>query len=256
VGFDNYLSEGLYRGNLLTHRVLYNHHQHMAKNFLALLHALEADVGDVPLLKRNLSDSLIPLPRHKCSEEDRRQTMDLIKSLNHQLPKNLKLVLINPDPGLLPLRGWPRQRFAALAKEICTRDSDVAIGVIGLERSHDYAREIAAVVPPAQFIDLTGKTKTLADLMVFFHLARVLVTNDSGPAHMAALTGVRTIVLFGPETPALYGPVGDNVRSLFAGLSCSPCYAASNHRQSPCRNNVCLQAISVEQVRQEVLAAL
>jgi len=66
---------------------------------------------------------------------------------------------------------------------------------------------------------------------------------------------LRTFVLFGPETPALYGSLG-NSTPLYAGLACSPCVSATNHRKTPCRDNVCLQAISVETVLAQLRPAL
>ena len=74
-----------------------------------------------------------------------------------------------------------------------------------------------------------------------------MVTNDSGPAHFASVTRMPTIVLFGPETPALYGSLGETY-PVYAGLNCSPCVSAWNHRKTPCTDNVCLKAITVDQV--------
>jgi ADP-heptose:LPS heptosyltransferase len=82
-----------------------------------------------------------------------------------------------------------------------------------------------------------------------------MVTNDSGPAHFAAASGLPTIVLFGPETPDLYRPLG-NSTAIYAGLACSPCVSASNHRKSACDNNVCMSAISVDEVFRAVDAVL
>ena len=61
------------------------------------------------------------------------------------------------------------------------------------------------------------------------------------------MTPLATIVLFGPETPALYGSLGKSI-PIFAGLACSPCVSAANHRKTPCLDNVCMQAIQVPQV--------
>jgi ADP-heptose:LPS heptosyltransferase len=74
-----------------------------------------------------------------------------------------------------------------------------------------------------------------------------MVTNDSGPAHFAAVTSLPTFVLFGPETPTLYAPLG-NTTAIFAGLHCSPCVSAWNHRHTPCQDNKCLQAITPQAV--------
>jgi len=75
----------------------------------------------------------------------------------------------------------------------------------------------------------------------------LMVTNDSGPSHFAAASGLKTIVLFGPETPKLYQPLGSS-RAIYAGIACSPCVSASNHRKTACTDNVCMQMISVDQV--------
>ncbi len=71
-----------------------------------------------------------------------------------------------------------------------------------------------------------------------------LVTIDSGPAHFSGLTGIWRIVLFGPETPALYSPVGDRLETCHLDLPCSPCYSAANHRESSCTDNQCLIGIT------------
>ena len=74
-----------------------------------------------------------------------------------------------------------------------------------------------------------------------------MVTNDSGPGHFAAVTDMHTFVIFGPETPALYGSLGKTT-PIYAGLACSPCVSAANHRKTACRDNVCLQVIKPQQV--------
>ena len=104
-------------------------------------------------------------------------------------------------------------------------------------------------------INLAGKT-TLKELLMLYSLADVLITNDSGPAHFASLTDIRSIVLYGPETPKLFGALGKNSHALYAKLACSPCVNAFNHRFSPCTNNLCLQAISPDEVLTQVKMCL
>ena len=81
----------------------------------------------------------------------------------------------------------------------------------------------------ARCISLAGKT-ALAELPALYSLAALMVTNDSGPSHFAAATGLQTIVLFGPETPRLYQPLGTS-RAIYAGLACSPCVSAHEPSQ-------------------------
>jgi ADP-heptose:LPS heptosyltransferase len=97
-------------------------------------------------------------------------------------------------------------------------------------------------------INFAGQVK-FTELPALYQLADIMVTNDSGPGHFSSITPLATIVLFGPETPALYGSLGNSI-PIFAGLACSPCVSAANHRKTPCVDNVCMQAIKVPQVIQ------
>ena len=93
--------------------------------------------------------------------------------------------------------------------------------------------------------------------MLLFHTASLLITNDGGPGHFASMTPIPAIVLFGPETPALYGSLDDKSVSLYTHLSCSPCLTAYNHRNSPCDgDNVCLKSIDPKDVLQKSLELL
>src|SRR5262249_10519188 len=97
----------------------------------------------------------------------------------------------------------------------------------------------------------------VAELPALYAHATLMVTTDSGPAHFSAAAGLPTIVLFGPETPKLYQPLG-NSRPIYAGLACSPCVSAHNHRRTACTDNVCMRAINVDEVYaavNEVLSA-
>ena len=101
-------------------------------------------------------------------------------------------------------------------------------------------------------VDLTGYTSSVRELTVLLHLGALLIANDGGISHFASLTPIPAIVLFGPETPILYGSLSRRAVNLHKPLSCSPCLTAYNHRKSPCDgDNVCLKSISTD----EVLAA-
>jgi ADP-heptose:LPS heptosyltransferase len=118
--------------------------------------------------------------------------------------------------------------------------------ITGAPSERIEAEKLASECKSDRCISFAGHS-ALADLPALYSLAALMVTNDSGPAHFAAASGLPTIVLFGPETPNLYRPLG-NSTSIYAGLACSPCVSANNHRKSACNDNVCMRAISVEQV--------
>ncbi len=110
--------------------------------------------------------------------------------------------------------------------------------------------DVAAQISP-KAISVAGHT-TLRELFVLYTLADVLVTNDSGPGHFASMTKITAVVLFGPETPALFAPLGTGTRIVRRDLACSPCVNAFNHRFSPCNNNLCMQGITVDEVYEVV----
>ncbi len=256
VGFHNYTEEGLYRGTFFTHRVWYNPHYHISQNFVALLEALRADPNERPLVKIAIKREGLTLPRLTVKEEAA-HALRVIQAHIPEFATPKRLLLFNPDPGLLALRGWPVESYRELGDRLLAEDSSLYVGIIGLERSSRYHSAIVQNSRhPDRFINLCGTMETLHDLLGLLDVAAALVTNDSGPAHLAPLVNLPSVVLFGPETPNRYSPLGHTTTSLYAGLACSPCFSAQNHRRSVCQNNRCLQAISVEEALVAVQEAL
>jgi ADP-heptose:LPS heptosyltransferase len=122
----------------------------------------------------------------------------------------------------------------------------VLVLITGAPNEKEEADGLKAKVNSVRCINFAGQLK-LAELPTLYSISTLMLTNDSGPGHFSAITDLRTFVIFGPETPALYGSLG-NSTPIYAGLACSPCVSASNHRKTPCSDNVCLQVISVKQV--------
>lgn len=250
AGFHNYTAEGLYRGTFITHRVFYNHHQHMAMNFLALVNSLFSGERALPMLKKNVGGDILPLPAYKVTEEQRSTVSGLLSAAR----PGSRFVVINPDPGeALPIRGWPVENFAEVARRIAGSDSSITLVVIGLKRSKPYADAISAAAGEGRVLDLTGRTKTLGEVLALLGMSELMLGNDSGPAHFAALTNIKIVTLFGPETPALYGPLSRNAVNIFSGFACAPCLSAANHRHSICRDNKCLKCIEPDDVAEKVM---
>jgi ADP-heptose:LPS heptosyltransferase len=166
-----------------------------------------------------------------------------------------RLILVHPGGGLLPVRAWPLASYQELVSALTGRG--FVVGIIGLGEDRPLARAIRESAGDDRTLDLTGYTRTVRELMLLFHFAELLVTNDGGPGHFAAMTPIRSIVLYGPETPLLYGSLGPKSVGFFANLSCSPCLTAYNHRHSPCDgDNQCLKVIRPEEVLERALALL
>ena len=256
VGFYNFTSQGPYRGRLLTHELNYNFQHHVSRQFVALVRAAARSREEVPLLKERIPDQVIELPEFVPSSEGREEVRALLREAAGTDPG--RLLLLNPNcSDLLPLRRWPSERFVELGKRLLVELPDATLVMTGAPSEAEDAARIARAIGSGRAFSLAGRT-SLRQLLVLYSLADLLVSNDSGPVHFAALTPVPVVALFGPETPLLYGPLSRRARVLQAGLACSPCVNILNHRMSPCRDNQCMQRITVEEVlaaARELLAA-
>jgi len=254
IGFHRFHNEGLYRGEMLTHRVAYNPHIHIAKNFIALVDALLAPAPTVPYSKTLIGDDQIKVEIAPVTAQARAQMLARIRALVPFDPATHRLVLINPNASeLLPHRRWMPDRFAQLIRRILAAYDDVVVLITGASEEREEAERLAAANGPRS-VSFAGHS-ALADLPALYAHAALMVTNDSGPAHFSAAAGLPTIVLFGPETPKLYQPLG-NSRAIYAGLACSPCVSAHNHRKTACTDNVCMHAINVDEVYAAVAEVL
>lgn len=256
IGFHAFHNEGLYRGDMLTHRVAYNPHIHIAKNFVALVDAALTTRDELPFSKRAVGDDEIVLTKAEVSEQAKEAMRARVREDYADYdPARHRLVLINPNASdLLPQRRWMPEHFVALMHNILATWPDVLILITGAPGEREQAEGLKNRVDDGRCINFAGRVK-FAELPALYSIATLMVTNDSGPGHFSAVTDLRTFVIFGPETPRLYGSLG-NSTPIFAGLACSPCVSASNHRKTPCVDNVCLKVITPEQVFETIRPAL
>ena len=256
VGYHIFHGEGLWRGTMLTRKVHYNPHIHITKNFLSLIHAAYAKEIEVPFSKIQILDSEVRLEQAIIDTQVKNAVLERIVKLASSagIPfthGRQRLILINPNASdLLPQRRWAQARFSELIQSIAKRYPDDLILITGSPAEIAYVETVRSVANVAHALNFAGQV-SFSELPALYTLSDVMVTNDSGPGHFSAVTPLRTIVLFGPETPALYGSLGNSI-SITANLACSPCVSAANHRKTPCHNNVCMQAISVKQVMEKV----
>ncbi len=248
VGFHAFCNEGLYRGDFLTHKVAYNPHQHMTKNFIALANALLAGKPETPYSKTLIGDDEIRLDKIEISGQARESVRKVIKTACpvYDQDRN-RVVLFNANASdLLPIRRWPREYYIEIAKIVLERYPDIVILLTGGKEDRAWLEVISETVKSGRCVNFAART-TLAELPALYSVSAFMLSNDSGPPHFASVTDMPVFVFFGPETPKLYCPLG-NVTPIYAGLACSPCVSAANHRKTVCDDNVCLQVIKPEQV--------
>ncbi len=151
---------------------------------------------------------------------------------------------------VVPGARWPNKRwsppsFAAVAAGL--RDNDGLEPVIAGDASDHQAVEAVRALIPGGATPLAGRTG-LMELAALLKVARVVIANDSGPAHLAAAVGAPVVALFGPTHEAFgFAPRGERVRVISRALACRPCTVHGGLR-CPRTRRACLDDISPEDV--------
>ncbi len=241
VGFASFHDEGLYRGSIINFPVRYNPHVHVAVNFISLVNramnkfqnpyaTVELDEGDLFLERANVHPAQVARVRAKIKE--------LYPSWRHE-----KLVLFNVNASdMLPQRRWQQENFAAVARRLLDEFNEILIVATGAPAEKQYVKKVVEMVDDSRFVNGAGVFR-FDELVPLYSTSVCMLTNDSGPAHFASVTALKVFVLFGPETPALYAPLGGNAEPFYLALPCSPCVSAANHRKTTCVTRPCISTM-------------
>jgi heptosyltransferase-2 len=162
------------------------------------------------------------------------------------------LLGLNPGAEYGPAKRWPAESFAAVAREVSRKFGDCRWLAFGGAGDWQLCSDIARLAGGG-VLNLAGKT-SLRQLMALLRLCRVVLTNDTGPMHVAAALGTTVIAPFGSTSPELTGPgfPGDpRHRLLRSAAPCSPCF----RRVCPIDFR-CLTSISPERVVEAVSQAI
>jgi len=150
--------------------------------------------------------------------------------------------IVAPGAVFGPAKRWKPERFAAIAHALQHR----GLRVLLCGDAHDRATtaEVAGQVPNS--VDHAGRT-SLGEAAGLAELAAVVLSNDSGFAHLAAAVGAPTVVLFGSTSSAWTAPLGPRVRVVQHAPPCAPCF------QRTCRIGYgCLEAIATAEVQRAI----
>lgn len=242
IGFASFHDEGLYRGSMINFPVRYNAHVHISVNFVSLINramdkfhnpysTVPLKQGDLDLVKADIHPTQIAKVRAKIKE--------LYPAWRHE-----KVVLLNVNASdMLPQRRWQQENFAAVARQLLEQFTNIIIIGTGSPNERAYVQKVVDMTGSPRFINSAGVFK-FNELVPLYSVSTFMLTNDSGPAHFASVTQLKVFVLFGPETPALYGPLGGNAEAFYLKLPCSPCVSAANHRKTTCETRPCITTIS------------
>ena len=249
-GFLRYHLEGLYRGSVYDSGCHFNQNTHISKNFLALTKTVLGDSNDFPQYKSNLTvEELVLTP---CPIQE-----NVVADLKKKIPDFIlgPYLLVAPDVGPnLSVRNYPLDRLSEVLREILKEFPGYRVGMIGTRENGPSCDKLAQLVQSDRLVSLAGRT-TMDELFELLRSARLLISNDNGPVHFAAMTDTPTLALYSTDSPFVYGSLGKCL-VLYSFFQCSPCIMAYNHKRSDCSDNKCLQAIPVSTVSSFALRIL
>jgi lipopolysaccharide heptosyltransferase II len=166
-------------------------------------------------------------------------------TLAHSWPiASARWILLQPGARWLNKR-WPVESFAALARQCLTLGSGFRVAVLGAEEDGPLAKAIATT---ERCLDLTGKL-SLPEMVEWMRFSELVITNDTGPMHVAAALGKPAVALFGPTDPRRTGPYGQLDHVVRLNLSCVPCLSSRCRYAKPFE---CLRALPVNVVFEAV----
>lgn len=178
----------------------------------------------------------VPAPRLPVPDEARSWARERLRGSGSKLK-----IGINPGAAYGEAKRWGEARFAAVGKRLI-RDADATILVLGGPSEADLGGRIAEAVGPAAQ-NWCGKT-TLPQLAGLLAEVDLLITNDTGPMHLADAVGCPVVAIFGPTDPVTTRPFGRNHIVVRHAIDCSPCL----ERTCPLKHHLCMDSIQPNEV--------
>lgn len=141
-----------------------------------------------------------------------------------------------------PLREWPIERFAAIARHLQRRYGMQTV-LVGVDRERERSSRLAALIEDLKPIDITGELG-LRPTAALMSEAGLYVGSDGGAMHVAAAAGTPTIGLFGPGSYHVFSPIGPRTVGITRAFPCSPCAQINCIRP----HDTCMMAITSDEV--------
>ncbi|MDQ6632190.1 MAG: lipopolysaccharide heptosyltransferase II [Verrucomicrobiota bacterium] len=204
VGLDN-LREGAREGA----RGFYDL---MAPRALAGTHAVDRYLAILPLLRVPVHQQFNWLPERR----------EIAAKFNEKWKLNSAHWILLVPGARWNNKRWPSEYFSETVRQLLQNSPELNFAILGNHHDSELARVIAKN-NPARCLDLTGQT-SLPELIEWIRRCRLILTNDTGPMHIAAALGKPVVALFGPTDPKGTGPYQQkkNVIQL-TNLPCVPC---------------------------------
>ena len=220
-----YLQSEAWRRSLLDVTGIYNHYFHTKDIFLSLPYLIATE--DPYFLDFAAWTARYRYPRIEPSELERASVR---KKLAGKVAAGDELVVINANtsPELAPeARKWPEARYAELADRIVAERPRARVLFIGAPSERAYIERVVSKCRTSRAVVVAGDL-TLRELVTLFAEATLVVSNDSGPMHLACLVDAPIVGLFFADSPVLFAPQGSRVRSVVPPLYSIPLFTVYN----------------------------
>jgi len=237
-----YHSQGVWRGNFHTNRIAFNVYRHVTANFYNLLEPFGVKSVHTPLMPK------VSLDPRAVAEVD---------GLLGRLVVEKPFIIVNVNAGELAYeRRWAPERYVKLVQSLCIKHGTTAL-FVGSPSEKEYVESVVSLIKMdrGRVLNIAGEV-SLDGLGELFKRCAFVITNDSGPLHLAVAVNTRIVSFFGPETPVLYGPVGEGHCVLFANSPCSPCINVERAKSLQCwqPNIRCQDEMTVEKALNRISA--
>ena len=196
-------------------------------------HAVDWYLGALPLLGVPVDKDFVWLPEQP-------EVSRAVRDRWH--PEGGRWIALQPGARWENKR-WPFGHFVTMVKVLAERHADLRFAILGGNADRELGEAISAAAP-GRCLDLTGRT-SLPEMVEWSRLCELMVTNDTGPMHVAAALGRPVVALFGPTEPRRTGPYGQVDRVLRIDLPCVPCMTDSCNYSRPLE---CLRGLAPERV--------
>ncbi len=233
------------RAKIYHKKIHYNDQQHVVKTYCDLAKLLEVNAEPTKLVHL------------KYSEEDENEANKLIKSFN--IENNDKTIGICPTTAETSKdRKWPLQNYAEVINNI-TSEKKQHVLLIGAQNDAEELEQLRNMCRDKNKVHNTAGKTTLKQLFALIKKCSLFISNDTGPMHIAAAQGVKTIGIFGPNLPIRFGPYGEGNISLYEKQYCSPCINVHKAEFPKCFNPIkgkCIKDIQPEKVIEVVTTCM
>jgi len=237
IGF--FKNDKTYRKGIYTHMLYFNVKSPISQTYLQFARLLGC---------KNIVTELL-LNTYNINQE----TVQIIdQKLNTTLEK---YIVVNPNASDLRIeRRWDLDNFATLILKICEEFPEHKIILIGAKNETGYVNRLSSQLSAKENVVNSSGKLSIEELLILIDNSDLMITNDTGPMHIAFALKVKTVALFGPCSPQQYGGIGNTV-TIYKNTYCSPC--VHEFLIPPCNgDNQCMKKIKVGEVLNNVRSQL